>query len=232
MLAINDRGEIGLIHQYRAPFDRFCWEIPAGTLDVPGEEVLVAAQRELREELGCEADQWTLLGTFMTSPGWSNQLMYIFEARRCTTWRAVPPGPRRPVPRCGGFRPRNYERLFVMSPRSTTPWRSPSIGSTGPSLTTADRYLNEYLQWLTIEKGRSRATLEAYRRDLVRLIAWMHKHHLDVDTVSEGDLEHYAKPCAARSGPRVRSRAAWPRSGAGLATCSWRDTSSTIRALD
>ena len=93
MLAINDRGEIGLIRQYRTPFDRFCWEIPAGTLDVPGEEVRVAAQRELREELGCEADDWTLLGTFMTSPGWSNQLMYIFEARSLHEVERNPAGP-------------------------------------------------------------------------------------------------------------------------------------------
>ena len=36
ILAINDRDEIGMIRQYRTPFDRFCWELPAGTLDVPG----------------------------------------------------------------------------------------------------------------------------------------------------------------------------------------------------
>jgi len=57
-----------MIRQYRTPFDRFCWEVPAGTLDVPGEDALSAAQRELHEELGCEATQWTLLGRFMTSP--------------------------------------------------------------------------------------------------------------------------------------------------------------------
>jgi integrase/recombinase XerD len=62
---------------------------------------------------------------------------------------------------------------------------------TGPSLTASDHYLGEYLQWLTIEKGRSRATIEAYRRDLLRLLAWMDKHHLDVDTVRERDLEQY-----------------------------------------
>jgi 8-oxo-dGDP phosphatase len=93
ILAINDRGEIGLIRQYRTPFDRFCWEIPAGTLDVPGEAELAAAQRELREELGCEADDWNLLGTFMTSPGWSNQLMYIFEARSLHEVPRSPAGP-------------------------------------------------------------------------------------------------------------------------------------------
>ncbi len=58
-------------------------------------------------------------------------------------------------------------------------------------MTTSESYLGEYLQWLTIEKGRSRATIEAYRRDLVRLTAWMDEHRLDVRSISEGDLERY-----------------------------------------
>jgi 8-oxo-dGDP phosphatase len=93
ILAINERDEIGMIHQYRTPFDRFCWEVPAGTLDVPGEDALSAAQREIHEELGSEATQWTPLGRFMTSPGWSNQLMTIFEARALTMSSRSPAGP-------------------------------------------------------------------------------------------------------------------------------------------
>ena len=93
ILAVNDRGEIGLIRQYRTPFDRLCWEIPAGTLDVVGENRLDAAKRELLEELGCEAERWTLLGTFMVSPGWSNQLMTIYEARELRLGERSPAGP-------------------------------------------------------------------------------------------------------------------------------------------
>jgi 8-oxo-dGDP phosphatase len=93
ILAINDHDEIGMIRQYRTPFDRFAWEVPAGTLDVPGEDALSAAKRELLEELGCTASQWTLLGRFMTSPGWSNQLMTIFEARGLTMESRRPAGP-------------------------------------------------------------------------------------------------------------------------------------------
>jgi integrase/recombinase XerD len=58
-------------------------------------------------------------------------------------------------------------------------------------LTTSERYLNEYLQWLTIEKGRSRATIEAYRRDLTKLLSWMKGSHLDIETLIERDLERY-----------------------------------------
>ena len=93
ILAINERDEIGMIRQFRTPFDRFCWEVPAGTLDVPGEDALSAARRELSEELGCEATQWTELGRFMTSPGWSNQLMTIFEARGLREVSRRPAGP-------------------------------------------------------------------------------------------------------------------------------------------
>ena len=93
ILAINERDEIGLIRQYRTPFDRFSWEAPAGTLDVPGEDPLDAAKRELAEELGCEASSWSMLGRFMTSPGWSNQLMTIFEARDLTMTSRAPAGP-------------------------------------------------------------------------------------------------------------------------------------------
>ena len=93
ILAINDAGEVGMVRQYRSAFDRHLWEIPAGTRDVPGEEPLATAQRELLEELGCEARQWTLLGRFMNSPGWTNQVMVIFEARGLSERERSPAGP-------------------------------------------------------------------------------------------------------------------------------------------
>ena len=93
VLAINTRGEIGVIHQYRAAFDRVLLEIPAGTQDVAGESARDAAQRELEEELGCRAAHWRLLGLFMNSPGWTNQVMTIFEARDLTEVDRRPVGP-------------------------------------------------------------------------------------------------------------------------------------------
>lgn len=93
VLAINDRSEIGLIRQYRAPFDRYNWEIPAGTLDVDDEDPLDCAKRELLEEMGCEAQHWTLLGRFLSSPGWTNQVMTIYEARDLRMGPRAPSGP-------------------------------------------------------------------------------------------------------------------------------------------
>jgi site-specific recombinase XerD len=58
-------------------------------------------------------------------------------------------------------------------------------------LTTPDSHLEEYLQWLTIEKGRSLATIAAYRRDLSALVGWLTTRHLAVTSVTEEDLERY-----------------------------------------
>jgi 8-oxo-dGTP pyrophosphatase MutT (NUDIX family) len=92
VLVINDRGEVGFIRQYRATFDRELLEVPAGTLDVPGEEPLDAAKRELVEEMGLEASEWTPIGRFMNSPGWSTQVMFVYEARGLTERPREPAG--------------------------------------------------------------------------------------------------------------------------------------------
>lgn len=93
ILAIDERGRIGVIRQYRATFDRYNLEIPAGTLDVPGEAPLEAAKRELAEEIGCDAQHWRALGTFMVSPGWTNQLMHIYEVTGLSLRDRAPAGP-------------------------------------------------------------------------------------------------------------------------------------------
>jgi integrase/recombinase XerD len=56
---------------------------------------------------------------------------------------------------------------------------------------TFDEALEDYLQWMTIEKGRSRATLEAYRRDLVALGHWMEEKKLTLGRLREENLEGY-----------------------------------------
>lgn len=93
VLAFNDGGEIGVIRQWRAPFETYLWEIPAGTQDVAHEAPLATAQRELAEEMGATASEWRLLGRFMVSPGWTDQVMTIFEARNLTMVERRPEGP-------------------------------------------------------------------------------------------------------------------------------------------
>jgi 8-oxo-dGTP pyrophosphatase MutT (NUDIX family) len=55
-------------------------EIPAGKLDVEGEEPLACAQRELAEEIAKTAATWRELRSFYTSPGFSDERVWLFEA--------------------------------------------------------------------------------------------------------------------------------------------------------
>jgi ADP-ribose pyrophosphatase len=56
-------------------------EVPAGKLDVPGEPRLACAQRELAEEVGLEAGSWEVMHQIYPSPGFSRELVTIYEAR-------------------------------------------------------------------------------------------------------------------------------------------------------
>ena len=80
------RGESGeeeilLERQYRHPVQASLWEIPAGLLDIPGEDPRVAAQRELAEEADLVAKRWDVLVDYFTSPGGSSEPLRIFLAR-------------------------------------------------------------------------------------------------------------------------------------------------------
>jgi 8-oxo-dGTP pyrophosphatase MutT (NUDIX family) len=56
-------------------------EIPAGKLDIPGEEPLAAAKRELAEEIGLQAESWEPLKEFFTSLGFCDERIHIYIAR-------------------------------------------------------------------------------------------------------------------------------------------------------
>jgi len=81
VLAMDDEERILLIKQYRHPIRAREWELPAGLLDITGEDPLVGAQRELAEEADLIAGQWDLLTDFQTSPGGSNEAIRVYLAR-------------------------------------------------------------------------------------------------------------------------------------------------------
>ena len=81
VLALDERDRVLLIKQYRHPVRMRDWELPAGLLDIHGEAPLVAAQRELAEEVDLVAETWDLLTEFMTSPGGSNEVLRVYLAR-------------------------------------------------------------------------------------------------------------------------------------------------------
>ena len=80
VVAIDEADNVVLLSQYRHPVGLRNVEIPAGLLDIPGEDPLVCAKRELAEEAGLEALNWSHLMTLNVSPGGSNEIIHIYLA--------------------------------------------------------------------------------------------------------------------------------------------------------
>ena len=80
ILALEEDGNVLLVRQYRYAFGRTLLEIPAGKRE-RGEDPLTTARRELREETGATAEEWTPLGSLIASPGCYDEVLYLFLAR-------------------------------------------------------------------------------------------------------------------------------------------------------
>ncbi|NTW39323.1 MAG: NUDIX hydrolase [Cellulomonadaceae bacterium] len=81
VLALDDEDRVLLLRQYRHPVRHELWEPPAGLLDVPGEDLVVAAARELAEEADLVAGSWWVLADYLTTPGGSDEAIRIYLAR-------------------------------------------------------------------------------------------------------------------------------------------------------
>lgn len=81
VVPVTSHGEIVLIRQYRYPVDTWCLETPAGGCHDAGnrshEEV---ARKELREEIGGEADQVEYIGSFLSAPAYADEKTHVFAA--------------------------------------------------------------------------------------------------------------------------------------------------------
>ena len=80
VVALDSDEGVMLVRQYRHAVREVLWELPAGLLDVPDEDPVVAAARELAEEAGLVAARWEPLVAVYTSPGFSNEIIRIFLA--------------------------------------------------------------------------------------------------------------------------------------------------------
>jgi 8-oxo-dGTP pyrophosphatase MutT (NUDIX family) len=78
--AIDEDGSVVLIHQYRHPLGRRIWELPAGLIDHAGEDPVEAAKRELVEEVGLAARDWSVLVDVAASPGFTDEVVRVFLA--------------------------------------------------------------------------------------------------------------------------------------------------------
>jgi 8-oxo-dGTP pyrophosphatase MutT (NUDIX family) len=81
ILAVDDDERVLCLRQYRHAAGMRMLELPAGLLDVSGEDPEHAAERELLEEAGLRAGSWTSLGSAFSSPGISSEQMHFFLAR-------------------------------------------------------------------------------------------------------------------------------------------------------
>jgi 8-oxo-dGDP phosphatase len=81
IIALDDSDRVALVRQYRHAVRHRLIEPPAGLLDVAGEDPLLAAQRELVEEVGLAAGRWHVLVDLFTTPGLLSERLRIYLAR-------------------------------------------------------------------------------------------------------------------------------------------------------
>ncbi|WP_199444229.1 NUDIX domain-containing protein [Umezawaea beigongshangensis] len=79
--AVDEQDRVVLIHQYRHPLGKRIRELPAGLLDAEGENPVDAARRELAEEVGLAAAEWSTLVDVAASPGFTDEVVRVFLAR-------------------------------------------------------------------------------------------------------------------------------------------------------
>ncbi len=84
VLAVDAEARVLCLWQYRHPVGHRCVELPAGLLDAAGEDPLDVARRELREEAGLEAEEWTHLTSVWPSPGISAEVQHHYLATGLT----------------------------------------------------------------------------------------------------------------------------------------------------
>lgn len=91
IVAVDDRQRVVMVHQYRHPVRRRLWELPAGLLDVSGEDPRLTAGRELAEEVGLTAADWAVLVDLAASPGFTDEGVRVYLATGLS--EAARPGP-------------------------------------------------------------------------------------------------------------------------------------------
>lgn len=89
IVALNEKSEVALVGQWRYPVKEYHWEIPAGMAEA-GESPLENAKRELKEEAGVEAVDWTELGAYHMDGSKLDHTSHLFLARGLTVGQNAP----------------------------------------------------------------------------------------------------------------------------------------------
>lgn len=79
VVPITEKGEVLMVEQFRYPYSEVVLEIPAGKRD-GDEEPLEGGKRELKEETGAVAENYTFLGELYPSPGYCGEIIYMYLA--------------------------------------------------------------------------------------------------------------------------------------------------------
>ena len=80
VVPLTDSGKVVMVRQFRAAIGSDLLEIPAGKRDVAGEPPEETAARELAEEVGLRATSLELLARFYNSPGFTDELSWLYLA--------------------------------------------------------------------------------------------------------------------------------------------------------
>ena len=80
ILALDANGCTYLVRQYRYPYHQEILELPAGKRDSKNEAPIDCAKRELEEEVGLQANNWTFLGEVYPTPGYCAEILYLYLA--------------------------------------------------------------------------------------------------------------------------------------------------------
>ena len=89
IVPIDERGNTWLIGQYRYPLDEYSWEIPEGG-GLLEDDLLDAAKRELKEEVGLRANKWTEIATLNTSNSVTDEVSIIYVAQELSLTETEP----------------------------------------------------------------------------------------------------------------------------------------------
>src|SRR5699024_5433789 len=81
ILPFTEDGKAVFVKQFRKPVNQLFIEIPAGLINSDETDPLSAAERELEEETGYQADEWKLITSFYSSPGFTDEYLTVYEAQ-------------------------------------------------------------------------------------------------------------------------------------------------------
>lgn len=91
VLPIDKNGDVLLVRQFRYPYMKETLEVPAGKRDKDGDsDPLTCGKRELKEETGAKAQNYIPLGTLYPSPGYTDEIIYMYAATGLAFGEAEP----------------------------------------------------------------------------------------------------------------------------------------------